>query len=165
MREVVENVQKYKSIKESNLNSLQFGLLAQHYGYRTPFIDWTEDPNIALFFSLTVSCYDTVNEKYTRPIIYATNPNLLNYCSGLSIHGFDIANVLSAEDKATHDYYERQIPLLNPKGDASNAFVYPVAVETNLDFCHRITRQSGNFTIKGQKTLPNITNFVTKWRI
>lgn len=161
IREVVKSVQEYESIKDLNLNSLQFGLLAQHYGYKTPFIDWTEDPNIALFFSLEgfLSYYDKVNEKYTRPILYATNPNLLNYCAGLSIHGFDTANVVSAEDKATRYYYERQIALLNPKSDASNAFVYPVAVETNLDFCHRITRQSGKFTIKGPKNPSESNNF------
>ncbi|MGX4593624.1 FRG domain-containing protein [Leuconostoc sp. JNUCC 76] len=153
IKSIVESDAKYESIAHLQLNNLQFGLLAQHYGFKTPFIDWTADPNIALFFAIDgfIDCYDADTETSTMPVIYATNPKILNYYAALSSNGHDISDVLSSDDVAVVEYYTKQVDSLNPDGDATNSFINPIAIETNLDFCHRITRQSGKFTIKGPK--------------
>jgi hypothetical protein len=144
---IVESDARYNQIKQLNLTRLQFILLAQHYGLTTPVVDWTTNPDIALFFSL----YHDKSDPEFSPIIYATNPNLLNFNSDITVNDESIYNVFSADNEDMEKYISQNLKYIEGTNDRTNSFIWPVAIESQLNFSHRITFQSGKFTINGPK--------------
>lgn len=49
------------------------------------------------------------------------------------------------------DYISQEFKNIEGSYNKRNSFVCPIAIEENLDFSHRITFQSGKFTINGSK--------------
>lgn len=153
---IVNNNSEFKAVKELNLNRLQFMLLAQHYGLTTPIVDWTTNPDIALFFALD---YLRDDGEFS-PVLYATNPKLLNEYSDVLLNGESKYEIFSADNNYMADYLcERLHHIEGKEYEETNSFVTPVAIESKLDFSHRITFQSGKFTINGPKKLDESVNF------
>lgn len=143
---IVEENENYNEIKQLNLSRLQFMLLAQHYGLTTPFVDWSTNPNIALFFSL----YNKEKFSDFSPVIYATDPKMINYSSDVSVNNELVYKIFKSDKNEFTEYIIDE--LKNIEGyNTRNSFVWPVAIESDLDFSHRITFQSGRFTINGPK--------------
>lgn len=152
---IVNTDSKYKKIKELNLTKLQFLFLAQHYGLITPVIDWTTNPNIALFFALEHS----VDDPDFSPVLYATNPKLINYNSFYHVNEKSVDYIMSADKLEISDFMSTELKKIEGTSNKRNTFIMPVAFESELDFSHRITYQSGKFTVNGPKKIMENVRF------
>lgn len=125
----------------SELNDFQIMFIAQHYGLLTPILDWTTDPLVALFFALDDY---TFKEEKEFPVIYILKPGLCNANSSIVYsNNTDITEPLCIDDM--NDYFNKWTTDLND----SPANHIPIAIFSDIDFSHRICRQSGKFTLHG----------------
>lgn len=108
----------------SRMNRIEKFCYAQHYGVKTPMLDWTTDFSVACFFSTDG------REKGRKSAIFMLNPQKWNERSIIQYKGIPEVVQLSEE------------PYLTPI-----AFLAP---KTN----ERICRQSGNFTLHGREVGP-----------
>lgn len=143
---------KYKDIKKLKLNRIQLMMLAQHYGLITPFLDWTTNPAIALFFALDKPNDQDPKDKFS-PVIYATDPKLLNYDSPVLLNGEQRYDIFNINNRSIEEYLEKELQKIEGNDIDGNSFNLPVAIDSNLDFSGRITFQSGKFTINGPKRM------------
>ena len=138
-------ISKMKGIVPPEFNKFHMMMLGQHYGLKTPALDWTTDPLVALFFALDK--YDGSNKEY--PVIFILNPGLLN---SLSIHeGPDKQRITQPViiDELSNSKFDSWLSDLN-----NTAFpLVPFAIKSNLDISHRISRQSGVFTLSDARHL------------
>lgn len=123
----------------SKLNDFQIMFIAQHYGLLTPILDWTTDPLVALFFAL--DGYTSNDEEF--PVIYILKPGLCNSNSNIQRNNADITEPLNIDDMS--HYFDEWMNDLN-RGVATQI---PIAIFSEIDFSHRISRQSGKFTFHG----------------
>lgn len=125
----------------SNLNNFQIMFIAQHYGLLTPILDWTTDPLVALFFALD----NYVLEDDEFPVIYIIKPGLCNeHCSLVYRDNTRITKPLCIDGIENNIFEDWTRDLNNTPGNT-----IPIAISSNMDFCHRICKQSGKFTFHG----------------
>lgn len=136
---------KKEIIKESlfdisKLNDFHIMFIAQHYGLLTPILDWTTDPLVALFFAMDGYTY----KENEFPVIYILKPGLCNANSYLvRSDKTNITEPLCID--GMNKYFDRWVDDLNN----SPANYIPIAIFSEIDFSHRICRQSGKFTLHG----------------
>lgn len=144
--EIIEfrNQLKHKKKYNSDFNLFHYTFIGQHYGLKTPALDWSTDPLVALYFALDK--YEYI-EDGPFPVVYILNPSILNKYAGLVISNedeySDIIEPLIVEELNDECFTEWFEDLNNTPFNLS-----PLAVKSNLDLqCHRISRQSGVFTL------------------
>ena len=144
--EIIEfrNQLKHKKKYNSDFNLFHYTFIGQHYGLKTPALDWSTDPLVALYFALDKYEY---LEDGPFPVVYILNPSILNRYAGLVISNedeySDIIEPLIVEELNDECFTEWFEDLNNTPFNLS-----PLAVKSNLDLnCHRISRQSGVFTL------------------
>lgn len=124
----------------SKFNRFHYMFLGQHYGLKTPALDWTTDPLVALFFA--------INEyKYSEgifPVVFILKPSLLNEYSRIQINKKPLCESLNVDLIPDPDaIFEEWLNDLN-----NTPFVdVPLAVKSDYDISYRISRQSGVFTL------------------
>lgn len=138
-----EELNEFISRMEGNVpkefNKFHMMMLARHYGLKTPALDWTTDPFVALFFALDE--FDGSNEEF--PVIFILNPGLLNKETFLAgPNGQRITEPIIIDGLADIQFDE----WLSDLNDTPFSIV-PAAIKSNLYISHRISRQSGVFTL------------------
>ena len=123
-------------------NKFHLMFLGQHYGLKTPALDWSTDPLVALLFAL--DGYEF--QKDTFPVVFILKPALLNENSyvyiednGKEIDIHEPLNIDDLSDKVFDRWFE----------DMNNTpfSIVPLAVRSSYDISYRISRQSGVFTL------------------
>ena len=144
--EIIEfrNQLKHKKKYNSDFNLFHYTFIGQHYGLKTPALDWSTDPLVALYFALDK--YEYI-EDGPFPVVYIVNPSILNKYAGLVISNedeySDIIEPLIVDELDDEDFMKLFKDLNNTPFSPT-----PLAVKSNLDLnCHRISRQSGVFTL------------------
>lgn len=122
-------------------NDFHYTFLGQHYNLKTPALDWTLDPLVALFFAL--NGYKT--EEDIRPIIFILRPCLLNSnCRIIYEDGRQIRDPLIIDDiPNANEEFRKWYKDIN----AAPFSILPLAVKSDKAISHRISRQSGVFTM------------------
>ena len=138
------NQLKHKKKYNSDFNLFHYTFIGQHYGLKTPALDWSTDPLVALYFALDK--YEYI-EDGPFPVVYILNPSILNKYAGLVISNedeySDIIEPLIVDELDDEDFMKLFKDLNNTPFSPT-----PLAVKSNLDLnCHRISRQSGVFTL------------------
>lgn len=128
------------------LNDFQIMFIAQHYGLLTPIVDWTTDPLVALFFAIRK--YE-INCNY-YPVVYILKPELSNQYTSIGFRkekGKKLEPITEpiCIDEMSNSIFKKWTQNLNDT-PANNI---PIAIFTNKNFCHRISKQSGKFTFHG----------------
>lgn len=126
----------------TNFNNFHFMFLGQHYGLKTPALDWSTDPLVALYFSL--KGYDKTKNSY--PVVFILKPCLLNSYSQIV-----------KSNKEPIEFIEQPFVIDNLSNSIFNEWFsdmndtpfspVPFAVKSDFDISYRITRQSGVFTL------------------
>ncbi|WP_294352198.1 FRG domain-containing protein [uncultured Clostridium sp.] len=123
------------------LNDFHLMFIAQHYGMLTPILDWTIDPLVALFFAVEEA--NKFNDNF--PVIYILKPNLLNESSMVcKSDKSSIKEPICIDDISNESFYRLTKDLNNTPANH-----IPIAIFSEMDFSHRISRQSGRFTLHG----------------
>lgn len=135
-----EEILKKSLFDISGLNDFHTMFIAQHYGLLTPTLDWTTDPLVALFFALDGN---THNDK-EFPAIYILKPGFSNENSSLCYKDNSRITKPICIDNQDDLFNELTDDLNN-----SPANHVPIAIFSELDFSHRICKQSGKFTLHG----------------
>ncbi len=154
--EFVDFSEEFLSLKEKiieqnlfnilGLNDFKIMFIAQHYGLLTPTVDWTIDPLVALFFA--IESYEYNDETY--PVVYILKPELSNKYTGIGKKREEsemlepITKPLCI-DEMSNDLFKSWTKNLNE----TPANHVPIAIFTNENFSHRISKQSGKFTLHG----------------
>ncbi|MGZ9850330.1 FRG domain-containing protein [Macrococcus psychrotolerans] len=129
----------------AELNELQKLFFLQHEGVKTPLLDWTTNPLTALFFAL-----DNYREIEERPCLYCLNPNLLN--KEHHIGGYTTDNQVSYIEEPLNIDYLSDLSNFTYKHIISRDSIFnelPFALYSTREYSHRISRQSGKFTVHG----------------
>lgn len=135
--------EEFKNIKnDGKLNKFHYMFLAQHYGMKTPVLDWSTNPLIALYFA--IDNYQNNNDK-DFPVVYMMKPGLLNSYSAVVKSGRKDIDYPLLVDDLDDLYFEEWIE--NMKTSPSN--ITPLALESKFDLSNRISIQSGVFTCHG----------------
>ena len=120
-------------------NKFHLMFLGQHYKLKTPALDWSTDPLVALFFALDGFKY----EKDVFPVVFILKPGKLNENSMITYRdGTSICEPLIIDELADSIFDEW---LGNPNDTPFP--IVPLAVKSNYDISYRISRQSGAFTL------------------
>lgn len=120
-------------------NKFHLMFLGQHYRLKTPALDWSTDPLVALFFALN----DFKYEKDIFPVIFILKPAKLNENSMIIYKdGESICEPLNI-DGLSDSVFDKWFSDINDTPFS----VVPLAVKSSYDISYRITRQSGVFTL------------------
>lgn len=148
---ILKAFRKYaSSLIGSNYGILDFICCAQHYGLPTRLVDWTYDPFVALFFSLSAKPDNAKNFGYrllmcnkSRQLVLEDIPYSLTVAdyniqsADIRVRGFELFTELISKEEFIEDYCEKE--KLNVNGSL-------VILETN-DSNLRINAQRGLFSI------------------
>lgn len=120
-------------------NKFHIMFLGQHYKLKTPALDWSTDPLVALFFALD----DFKYEEHTFPVVFILNPRKLNSYSMITNKDKSpICEPLIIDD-LSDNIFDNWLCDIN-----NTPFSWvPLAVKSNYDISYRISRQSGVFTL------------------
>lgn len=128
-------------IGKTKLNLFHYTFIGQHYGLKTPILDWSTDPLVALFFAL----YEFNIAEDTFPLVYVLRPSILNKNSAIVYTEGDEEieepfNIDNINDEQFKEWFKN----LNNTPFS----MVPFAVKSEIDLrSHRISRQSGVFTL------------------
>lgn len=120
-------------------NKFHLMFLGQHYNLKTPALDWSTDPLVALFFAL----YEFKYEKDVFPVVFILKPAKLNKNSMITYKdGTSISEPLNI-DELSDSIFDKWF---NDVNETPFSWV-PLAVKSSYDISYRISRQSGVFTL------------------
>jgi hypothetical protein len=127
----------------------------QHYGVPTRLLDWSENPFVSLFFTVTAASYKLTakgTQKFTAPAaLWVLNPVQWNRHS-LKHQGFE-GGILTPDDEALNAY--------RPAPSYTGMNNHPVALYGAHNSA-RIVAQRGVFTIFGKNPAPMDKIFVSE---
>ncbi len=129
---------KEKHIFQEWFNDFHYMFIGQHYGLETPALDWTTDPLVALYFAIS-HCKDRDD---STPIVFLLKPMFTNKNYAMvTKNGENISDVINIDNMSNANEFLKE-SFSNP-----NKFNNILCVETKKDICHRMSRQSGTFTL------------------
>lgn len=148
--EVFKSILNEKFSIPDSYNFFHYMFIGQHYGLKTPVLDWTTDPLVALYFSIN-KCSQY---KDSSPIVFLLDPVAANkyYCyvkyedkRKKDNKSKGLEDVLNVDNISNADEF------LKKQFKDPNGFLGITCVETKEEVCPRVSRQSGVFTLVGPK--------------
>lgn len=141
LKEAIDYIEN--NLAHNQLNFCEKLMLAQHYGIPTPFLDWSTDPLVALWFAIENSTAGSSNA-----VVWLLDPGYGNtICPGLDLD-------YPVTTQQANELIEKQIKYFieNNNTDINMLQItedLPLALYTENEFSPRISRQSGKFTFSG----------------
>lgn len=136
----------------SQLNNWEKYALMQHHGLPTRLLDWTENPLVALYFSL----HQSQNIKAENCAVWVINPYLLNHINYDVNHKVYCPSEMSVRKKIINgqeqDIDKLLPPVLSPYPD-NELPPAPLAIHASYG-SSRICSQQGCFTLHGKEQYP-----------
>ena len=138
MHEIIALEKMIGSNMPKKYNRFHLMFLGQHYGLKTPALDWSTDPLVALYFALSGFVRD--GEAY--PVVFILKPSMLNENSKIQIGDKALHTPLNV-DFLPNTIFNRWFSDINK----TPFDTVPLAVLSNYNLSYRISRQSGVFTL------------------